>query len=92
MKVEHLSRYRDEPPKINITFGEFSDLLETILHYLEHIKPRRKKPEEIDKAINIVNEMMFIGRYSSNFRQENYFPLEEFCDDLYAELHETEET
>lgn len=67
---------------------EYIELLETIETYIEQVKPLRKKPNGLDNAVKIIQEMKFVGSLNHKFRQETFHELEDLSDDLYIEIHE----
>jgi hypothetical protein len=90
-KIEHLDLYR-LPRKVVVTKTlvsrpEFLELLNTVEEYIELLRPLRKNQKNLDDAIATVKEMKFVGMLNHQFRQETYQELDDFFDDLYAEVH-----
>lgn len=90
-KVEYLDLYR--PPKrvvlakVLISKHEFINLVEIVEKYIRLLQPLRKNPKNLEKALEIVAEIKLGGMLSHHVRQEYYHQLDDFLDDLYAEVH-----
>jgi hypothetical protein len=66
---------------------EFFELLDTVEHYIEQLRPHRPQHDGLDKAVGIIVEMKFNGMFNPKFRDECSRPLEELLDDMYLEIN-----